>query len=107
MESTITSDGTVAFTEDAVKEYLDKCITHWRRSAPPCEMRNHYIDAFQSVRVSIFGELLPKDKEVASADLRQNALEFVKKALPEASDIDIESAAEKIVKNFAYLTEGE
>ncbi len=64
---TCASDGTVApptvdFTEDAVKEYLDKCISHWRRNAPPSDMRAHYVDAFQSVRVSIFGELLPVEK---------------------------------------------
>jgi hypothetical protein len=107
---TFASDGTVApatvpFTEEAVKKHLDMCITHWRAFSST-KMGLHYVDAYQSVRLSIFGELLPKDKEVAAANLRQNALEFVKKALPEASDIDIESAAEKIVKNLAYLTEG-
>ena len=53
----------VAFTEDAVKEYLDNCITHWRNNAPPSEMRSHYVDAFQSVRTSLFGELLPQEGE--------------------------------------------
>lgn len=53
---------TVEFTEDAVKDYLDKAITHWRLcDAPSEEMRSHYVDAFQSVRVSIFGELLPPE----------------------------------------------
>ena len=109
--NTCASDGTVApptvpFTEEAVKEYLDKCITRWRGAART-DMRAHYVDAYQSVRLSIFGDLLPRDEEIAAADLKRNALEFVKEALPEASDIDIEAAAEKIVKNLAYLTEGE
>ena len=63
---TCTSNGTVTppavdFTEDAVKEYLDECITHWRGCAPT-EMRQFSIDAFQNVRVSIFGELLPAEE---------------------------------------------
>ncbi len=64
---TRTSDGTVTpptidFTEDAVKEYLDECISRWRGCAPT-EGRQFSIDAFQSVRVSIFGELLPMTKD--------------------------------------------
>ena len=64
---TCASDGTVApptveFTEEAVKGYLDKCITRWRE-ADRTDMRAHYVDAYQSVRVSIFGELLPKEGE--------------------------------------------
>jgi hypothetical protein len=63
---TMTSDGTVAppkvaFTEDAVKEYLDMCITRWRVN-PQHSMREHYVNAFQSVRVSLFGELLPVEE---------------------------------------------
>ena len=44
---------------------------------------------------------------LSMAELRRNTLEFVKKTLPDASEIDIETATEKIVKNLAYLTEGE
>lgn len=67
MESTIASNGTVApptvsFTEEDVKGYLDKNIKYWRKCAPT-EMRASYIDAYQSVRVSLFGELLPKEGE--------------------------------------------
>ncbi len=67
MESTMASDGTVApptvpFTEEEVKGYLDKNIVYWRKCAPT-EMRASYIDAYQSVRVSLFGELLPKGDE--------------------------------------------
>lgn len=46
--------------------YLDGCIRGWRekREKGPehiAGMAVYYIDAFQSVRVSYFGELLPPD----------------------------------------------
>lgn len=62
---------TVPFDEEAVKKYLDGCITHWRtkritemKQGPAAnkevvDMCVYYIDAFQSVRVSLFGELKP------------------------------------------------
>ena len=65
-----------------IKEYLDNAITKWRKQKKDSEdamknilntewlgmsgqyeeeilMASCYIDAFQSVRVSLFGELLP------------------------------------------------
>ena len=56
---------TVPFTEKDVKAYLDECIIFWRKkgyaaSGEPV-MSAHYVDAFQSVRMSLFGELLPID----------------------------------------------
>jgi hypothetical protein len=65
--NTISSDGTVTpptinFTEEGVKTYLDRTIEHWRKCAPT-QMQKHYVDAFQSMRVSLFGELLPKEGE--------------------------------------------
>jgi hypothetical protein len=57
-------------TREEIKNYLDESIRHWRGkrneftfiSTPPnnfeLEMIKHYIDAFQSVRISIFGEEL-------------------------------------------------
>lgn len=55
----------VKFTEKAIKEYLDRNIECWRDKRDDVkfsrESKNlaiHYIDAYQSVRVSIFGELL-------------------------------------------------
>jgi len=52
----------VAFTEKDVKDYLDKCIRYWRgvkkKGGPKKEMAAYYIDAFQSVRISLFGECL-------------------------------------------------
>jgi hypothetical protein len=56
----------VELREQAVLEYLDKAIRSWRdRRDDPLSNRSealmseHYIDAFQSVRVSLFGEVLP------------------------------------------------
>lgn len=58
----------IPFTEKDVKAYLDKCINHWRNvknalisrgdEQNDIQMCDHYIDAFQSVRISVFGELL-------------------------------------------------
>jgi len=57
---------TVEFTQEAVKGYLDMCIHTWRRKRQDAtsdddekQMAIYYVDAFQSVRVSLFGELLP------------------------------------------------
>lgn len=48
---------------DALRDYLDHAIRTWRADTEhPAEMRSHYIDAFQSVRVSMFDELLPLDE---------------------------------------------
>jgi hypothetical protein len=58
----MTEPTTVDFTEDGIKEYLDNAIQHWRKCAPT-DMQRHYVDAFQSMRISLFGELLPKEGE--------------------------------------------
>jgi hypothetical protein len=54
---------TIPFVEKDVKEYLDRAITRWRTfpgyELASKEMASHYVDAFQSVRMSLFGELLP------------------------------------------------
>ena len=50
-----------------IKTYLDNCIRYWRskRDKENCEYAIYYIDCFQSVRSSIFGECLPvEEKEV-------------------------------------------
>lgn len=48
------------FDEDVVKDYLDTCIKHWRkrREFRGYEYAIYYIDAYQSMRNSLFGELL-------------------------------------------------
>jgi hypothetical protein len=50
-----------------IKDYLDECIRHWRGVRDSdCDsldaqvsMAIYYIDAFQSMRITIFGETLP------------------------------------------------
>jgi hypothetical protein len=63
---------TVEFTREAVKEYLDGAIRHWRRlrdKQPEAVreecMATYYVDAFQSVRVSLFGEVLGEEEDSA------------------------------------------
>ncbi len=59
---------TIEFTGDAIKGYLDKAIIRWRKTKDEVAPGNAtddlvascYIDAFQSVRMSLFGELLPQ-----------------------------------------------
>lgn len=50
---------TVPFEKDAVRLYLDECIVYWRKQR---DLKRNliayiYIDAYQSMRVSLFGEL--------------------------------------------------
>ena len=46
-------------TPEAIKQYLDDCIKLWReKKENGDETAVYYIDAFQSVRMSIFGEIL-------------------------------------------------
>jgi len=54
------SEKLVPFNKESVKAYLDKCIIHWRKERDQYnnQIASFYIDAFQSVRISIFGELL-------------------------------------------------
>jgi hypothetical protein len=62
---------TVPFTKGDVKSHLDKCIRFWRnkrdkksalnmKEMEERDMAPFYIDAYQSVRMSLFGELLEK-----------------------------------------------
>jgi len=57
---------TIPFTKEDIKAYLDSCIELWRgyRNDPSTSDREYmkrvapyYIDAFQSVRKTLFGEL--------------------------------------------------
>lgn len=50
--------------DDVVLSYLDNAIRQWRADTNPDHdpaMRSHYIDAFQSARVSLYDELLPEE----------------------------------------------
>jgi len=62
-----TEGGKVPFTEAAVMGSLDRLIIHWRDAKKDAlakkhdvmaDMATHYIDAYQSVRVNLFGEAL-------------------------------------------------
>ena len=60
----------VEFKEEAVKEHLDRVITKWsgvRNSATPDSVEQVkavcYVDAYQSMRVSLFGEVM-QDKDI-------------------------------------------
>ncbi len=57
-------------TDDEVRAYLDEAIRFWRYKwadafvldYPTKDKAAHYIDAFQSVRMSLFGELLEDER---------------------------------------------
>lgn len=55
----------VPFTQEAVRKYLDICIVSWREKrdsgGEDTKMAGYYVDAYQSVRVSLFGEVLGDD----------------------------------------------
>lgn len=53
----------VLFTKSEVKKYLDACIRYSRSSHDKGdEGALYYVDAYQSVRMSLFGELLGKEE---------------------------------------------
>jgi len=59
----VRSDEVIPFDRGEIKAYLDRCIAFWRDKRKEGEwMATFYIDAFQSVRTSIFGELLPEER---------------------------------------------
>ncbi len=49
-------------TKREIKEHLDKCIRYWRKerdlSPENLEKGSCYVDAYQSIRTSIFDETL-------------------------------------------------
>ena len=55
------------FRNKPIRHYLDSCIKYWRSERDKAETPGdrsravYYVDAFQSVRTSIFGETLPVD----------------------------------------------
>ena len=54
----------VEFTKEAVKAYLDAAIRYWRKQEDEDLLgKQFYVDAFQSVRVSLFDELLGDEEE--------------------------------------------
>lgn len=55
---TVERDGkeVVEFDKENVKGYLDNAIDFWR-DKDDSDMAKHYVDAYQCVRDSLFGEL--------------------------------------------------
>lgn len=55
-------------TPEMTLEYLDNNITHWRKALRNADgldaslEATHYVDAYQCVRVTLFGELKPLEK---------------------------------------------
>jgi len=45
--------------EDVVKEYIDDCIREHRLAKDP--RSQYYLDAYQAMRMTLFGEYLPRD----------------------------------------------
>ena len=58
------SSQTIPITEKDIKDYLDRVIDSWRKARDErnSEIARYYIDAFQSVRISFFGELKDASK---------------------------------------------
>ena len=62
----------VEFTPEAVTAYLDQAIRFWRKRRDEQVDKTHitaihatcYVDAYQSVRMSLFGRLLPTEPKV-------------------------------------------
>jgi hypothetical protein len=53
---------TVPFEKPEVESYLHRCILHWRvKDAEGDKFAKYYIDAFQSVSMSLFGEIVPEN----------------------------------------------
>lgn len=58
---------TVPFTEKAVTAHLDRCITEMRKKRDQANNEEDelvyscYVDAYQSMRMSLFAALLPED----------------------------------------------
>jgi hypothetical protein len=61
-------------TPNEIKNYLDGAITQWRQTRDTTTeevertMAVHYIDAFQSVRVTLFGQTLQVDEDDLDGD---------------------------------------
>lgn len=56
----------VEFNAEQVQQYLDDNIRHWRKKNKEGRREaQYYIDAYQSVRMSLFGELLPPEGKIA------------------------------------------
>ena len=51
-------------TREEIQNYLDACIEYWRGEvAKNIDHAEYYVDAYQSVRISIFDSTLPEEEE--------------------------------------------
>jgi len=58
------NEGKVPFEKPVVMEYIDNCIRFWRKKRETeDDMAAIYVDAYQSIRMSLFGEFLDGDEE--------------------------------------------
>jgi hypothetical protein len=64
-------NNTIEFTEAAVKDYLDSTISFWRGKINTDFKAIYYVDAFQSVRASLFGKILGEVDEVPNIDVTE------------------------------------
>ena len=71
MENADTMNDTIDFTPEAVKQYLVAAVKVWRERRQEAKakcnsndqiMAAYYIDAFQSVHMSLFGTLAPEEE---------------------------------------------
>ena len=61
---------TIPFKEDAVKAHLDKHIRYWRgECSKDPDYAFYYVDAYQSMRYSLFGERLPLKEQYEHKDI--------------------------------------
>jgi len=53
-------ENTVPFEKSEIKNYLRQCVLYWRsKDAEGDEVAKYYIDAFQSMSMSLFDETVP------------------------------------------------
>ncbi len=68
------ADVLIPFSKGAVKEYLDTCIGFWRlKQDKGDEGALYYVDAYQSMRMSLFGG---KKKEESNEDEAGSEIEY-------------------------------
>lgn len=60
---------TIPLTAEAIKEYLDNSIRFWRKEhSEGNSVAECYIDAYQSMRMSLFGKTLDREWERGIGD---------------------------------------
>lgn len=97
------SQNTVPFDRKHVQAYLDRCIQFWREQDRDGNVvALDYIDAFQSVRMSLFGELLPQEESS-----KTRAVELRNEAVTSIRDGDSTVSENFTSENAGYVPYGE